>query len=275
LLVCKLAISSCHHDVSLQIPKETQTFMKWALLSDIHANAQALEACLKHARAQGVDCFAILGDVVGYGAQPFEVVDQVMQLAAQGAVVIRGNHDAMAVLPDPADLSVGASTAKWTHAQLNTVQRQFLANLPLKAQHDQTLFVHASAEWPERWRYIDRPEVAQACLDAAATDQAHRVFVGHVHHQFVYYRGTGRQLMSFKPTPGVPIPMPSHRQWVVTVGSVGQPRDGDPRAMYAMLDDAAQRLTFHRIPYDHTTAALAIRQAGLPEYFAKRLEDGR
>ncbi len=249
--------------------------MKWALLSDIHANGQALEACLTHARAKGVDRFAILGDVVGYGAHPCEVVDQVMRLAAQGAVVIRGNHDAMAVLPDPADLSTGASTAMWTHAQLDAGQRQFLADLPLKAQHDQTLFVHASADVPDRWRYIDRPEMAQACLDAAQVEQANRVFVGHVHHQFVYYRGTGRQLMSFKPTPGAPMPMPSHRQWVVTVGSVGQPRDGNPRAMYALLDDAAQRLTFHRVPYDHAAAAAAIRQAGLPAYFAKRLEDGR
>jgi len=71
------------------------------------------------------------------------------------------------------------------------------------------------------------------------------------------------------------MPMPSHRQWVVTVGSVGQPRDGDPRAMYALLDDASQRLTFHRVSYPHSAAAAAIRQAGLPEYFAQRLENGR
>ena len=249
--------------------------MKCALFSDIHANAQALQACVNHARAQGAERFVILGDLVGYGAHPGEVVDQVMQLAAQGAVVIRGNHDAMAVQPQLADTSLGASTALWTHQQLSPSQCDFLAALPLQVQEHKTLFVHASAEWPERWRYVDRPEMAQTCLNAAAALQADRVFVGHVHHQSVYYRGAGQQLMSFKPTPGAPMPMPSHRQWVVTVGSVGQPRDGDPRAMYALLDDAAQRLTFHRVRYAHAEAAAAIRQAGLPAYFAERLENGR
>jgi len=249
--------------------------MKCAFFSDIHANAPALQACWAHARAQGAERLAILGDLVGYGAQPGEVVDQVMQWAAQGAVVIRGNHDAMAVHPEPGDLSLGASTALWTHQQLSPAQRGFLTALPLQVQIDQTLFVHASAESPERWRYIDRPELAQACLAAAGALQAERVFVGHVHHQSVYYRGAGRQLMSFKPTPGASMPMPLHRQWVVTVGSVGQPRDGDPRAMYALLDDAALRLTFHRVPYPHAEAAAAIRAAGLPEYFAHRLETGR
>jgi diadenosine tetraphosphatase ApaH/serine/threonine PP2A family protein phosphatase len=249
--------------------------MKCALLSDIHANAQALKACVSHALAQGAQRFVILGDLVGYGANPGEVVEQIIQLAAQGAVVIRGNHDAMAVHPQPSDLTLGASTALWTHQQLSASQREFLAALPLKVQEHKTLFVHASAEWPEQWRYIDRPELAQACLDTAAEDQADRVFVGHVHHQSVYYRGSGQQLMSFKPTPGASMPMPSHRQWVVTVGSVGQPRDGDTRAMYALLDDAAQRLTFQRVSYPYAAAAAAIRQAGLPEYFAQRLETGR
>lgn len=249
--------------------------MKWALLSDIHANAHAFQACVAHARAQGAERFAILGDLVGYGAQPGEVVEEVMHLAAQGAVVIRGNHDDMAVQPDTTDPSLGASTALWTHQQLSPSQRAFLAGLPLQVQEHKTLFVHASAEWPERWRYVDRPELAQTCLDAAVALQADRVFVGHVHHQSVYYRGAGQQLMSFKPTPGAPMPMPSHRQWVVTVGSVGQPRDGDPRAMYALLDDGAQRLTFHRVRYAYAEAAAAIRQAGLPAYFAQRLESGR
>lgn len=249
--------------------------MKWALLSDLHANAQALQACLDHARAQGAERWAILGDLVGYGAHPGEVVDQVMQLAAQGAVVIRGNHDAMAVQPEPTDHTLGASTALWTHQQLSPSQCDFLAALPLQVQEHTSLFVHASADHPERWRYVDRPELAQTCLDAAASLHADRVFVGHVHHQLVYYRGAGQQLMGFKPTPGAPMPLSANRQWVVTVGSVGQPRDGDPRAMYAMLDDAAQRLTFHRVPYDHAEAAAAIRRAGLPDYFAQRLESGR
>ena len=119
--------------------------MKCALLSDIHANAQALQACIAHARAQGAERFVILGDLVGYGANPGEVVDQIMALAAQGAVVIRGNHDDMAVHPQPSDLTLGASTALWTHQQLSAHQREFLAALPMQVQEHKTLFVHASA----------------------------------------------------------------------------------------------------------------------------------
>jgi diadenosine tetraphosphatase ApaH/serine/threonine PP2A family protein phosphatase len=138
------------------------------------------------------------------------------------------------------------------------------------------LLVHASAHQPKDWRYIDNERNAQQCLDAAGKEQAtSHVFVGHVHHQSLYYQGTGRGLMSFTPTPGVPVPVMRHRSWIATVGSVGQPRDGDTRAMYAIYDDVDSRITFHRVAYDHAAAANAVRRAGLPEYFASRLEEGR
>lgn len=254
--------------------------MRLALLSDLHANRQALDACLSHARTQGADRFAFLGDLVGYGADPVGVLDQVMGLQAQGAWVLQGNHDAMAVVPPTGDVSVGASTAAWTHAQLNDAHRKFLAHLPLTDTVDHVLLVHASADKPEAWRYVDGERAARACLDAAKADGlagvlAPHVLVGHVHHQTFYYQGAGRGLMPFKPTPGVGVPVPRSRACVATVGSVGQPRDGDQRAMYAIYDLATARLIFHRVPYDHAAAAQAIRQAGLPEYFAHRLETGR
>lgn len=253
--------------------------MRLALLSDLHANRQALEACLSHARSQGVDHFAFLGDLVGYGADPAWVLDQVMALQAQGALVLQGNHDAMAVMPPAGDVSLGASTAGWTHAQLNNAQRSFLAGLPLTEAWDHVLLVHASADKPDAWRYVDGERAAMVCLDAAMTDglsgvSAKHVLVGHVHHQTLYYQGAGRGLMPFKPTPGVGVPVSRSRACVATVGSVGQPRDGDPRAMYAIYDMATARLIFQRVPYDHAAAAQAIRQAGLPEYFAHRLETG-
>ena len=254
--------------------------MRLALLSDLHANLQALEACLSHARSQGADRFAFLGDLVGYGADPVGVLEQVMALQAQGAWVLQGNHDAMAVVPPTGDVSVGASTAAWTHAQLNEAHRKFLAQLPLTDSVGHVLLVHASADKPEAWRYVDGERAARVCLDAAKADGLARVLaphvlVGHVHHQTLYYQGAGRGLMPFKPTPGVAVPLPRSRACVATVGSVGQPRDGDPRAMYALYDMSAGRLTFHRVPYDHAAAAQAIRQAGLPEHFAHRLETGR
>lgn len=255
--------------------------MRLALLSDLHANRQALSACLAHAQTQGVDRYAFLGDLVGYGADPAEVVDQVMSLQDQGALVIQGNHDAMAVTPPQGDVSTGASTADWTHRQLNAEHRRFLADLPLTVSLEHLLLVHASADKPETWRYVDTERAASVCLDAArgqgplqGVAQNH-ILVGHVHHQTLYYQGSGHALMPFKPTVGVGVPVPRLRACVATVGSVGQPRDGDPRAMYALYDLAAGRLTFHRVAYDHAAAAAAIRQAGLPEFFAYRLETGR
>ena len=250
--------------------------MKLALLSDIHANVQALQACLIHAEQQGADRFALLGDLVGYGGDPAPVMDRVMQLVRAGAVVLKGNHDAMALQPPQQSDALGAATATWTHGQMTPAHRQFLAALPLTARLQSCFLVHASANAPEEWRYVDDERSAGASLEAASTDPAVRyVFGGHVHHQTLYYKGSRGGLMGFSPTAGVPIPVPAHRQWIATVGSVGQPRDGLPSAMYAMFDLTQTRLTFHRVPYDHMAAAAAVRRAGLPEYFAKRLEEGR
>ena len=250
--------------------------MKLALLSDIHANLGALQACLAHAREGGAQQYAVLGDLVGYGAEPTQVLELVQALARGGAIVLQGNHDAMAVFP-PADVkAMGEQTAQWTHEQLNPEQMRFLTALPLTAQVEDVLLVHASADSPERWRYVVDERSAGVSLDAAvARPGVHFVFGGHVHRQTLYYRSTGRGLMMFNPTPGIAVPTPRHRRWIATIGSVGQPRDGDTRAMYALFDTEACQPTFHRVAYDHHAAAAAIRRAGLPEFFARRLEDGR
>ncbi|MDO8448147.1 MAG: metallophosphoesterase family protein [Rhodoferax sp.] len=250
--------------------------MKLALLSDIHANVQAFDACLAHARALGAEQYALLGDLVGYGADPAAVVERAQDLAEGGALLIKGNHDAMAVLP-PADVNtVGESTAAWTHAQLDASQRQFLDGLPLTLQQRTILLVHASVDDPGLWRYVYDQRAATASLDAAATlPEVRYVFGGHVHMQSLYYRGAGAGLMKFMPTPGVAVPVPRHRHWLATIGSVGQPRDGNPQAMYALFDTDKLQLAFQRVSYDHQAAATAIRQAGLPAFFADRLELGR
>jgi diadenosine tetraphosphatase ApaH/serine/threonine PP2A family protein phosphatase len=250
--------------------------MKVAFLSDIHANIQAFDACLEHARAQGAQQFALLGDFVGYGADPVAVVRQVQALVDEGAWVVKGNHDAMAVSPPEQVSSVGDSTAGWTHAQLDNRQLDFLDKLPVTLQQNKLLLVHASANEPELWRYVIDERSAGASLVAAAKwPDVRYVFGGHVHEQALYYRGAGSKLMRFNPSAGVAVPMPKHRYWLATIGSVGQPRDGNSQAMYAMFDAEKCRLTFHRVSYDHEAAAAAIRLAGLPSYFADRLELGR
>ncbi len=250
--------------------------MRLALMSDIHGNIQALDACLQHAQAQRAERFAFLGDMVGYGADPGAVVERVMQYAQEGATVLKGNHDEMAVHPPTEVTNIGSSTATWTHSQLDASQRAWLDALPMTAQLDKILLVHASVDGPELWRYVYDERAATASLDAAsAWPDVRYVFGGHVHEQSLYYRGSTASLMKFKPQPGVAVPVPSHRQWLSTVGSVGQPRDGKPEAMYALLDTERWQLSFHRVAYDHDAAAWAIRAAGLPDFFADRLERGR
>lgn len=249
--------------------------MKLALLSDLHANLRALDACLAHARASGATSLAVLGDIVGYGAQPAAVVRRVRELAHAGALVVRGNHDERAVSLSGQARTADESGAAWTHAQLGADELQFLADLPLTVRDGPVYLVHASADAPQRWHYVDSEYRATASLDAAGADPVIRyVFGGHVHHQTLYFRGLDQRLMRFAPRPGAAIPVPPHRRWIATVGSVGQPRDGDTQAMYAMFDRDRAELTFHRVAYDHLAAAQEVRAAGLPESFARRLEQG-
>ncbi|GAB1386993.1 metallophosphoesterase family protein [Melaminivora sp.] len=253
--------------------------MKIALLSDIHANWQALQACLAHARAQGADQMALLGDLVGYGADPGPVLDCCMALVAEGALAVRGNHDAASLAPPPAAAAnLGEQSAQWTAPRLNAAQREFLASLPLTARAGpDVLLVHASADAPERWHYVADSNAAERSMAAATQiDPAIRyVFSGHVHEQALYFLTPTAKLMRFTPRPGVPVPVPPHRQWLAIAGSCGQPRDGDVRAMYALYDAAAAQITFHRVAYDHLAAVAAVRASGQPGFFAERLEKGR
>lgn len=250
--------------------------MKLALLSDIHANIQALDVCLEHARGRGAQRYAVLGDLVGYGADPGAVVRRVMAMAQGGALVIKGNHDEKAVAPPLESKTMGDITAAWTHAQLTDEEKRFLGALPMTLQHESVLLVHASVEAPELWRYVYDVQAAALSLNAAkALEGVRYVFGGHVHFQALYFRGLGAGLRKLVPLPGAAIAVVRHRHWLATIGSVGQPRDGNPHAMYAVLDTDLDQLTFHRVPYDHGAAAEAIRRAGLPAFFADRLEMGR
>lgn len=249
--------------------------MKLALLADIHANLQALQACLADARTRGATQYAFLGDLVGYGADPSPVLDIVMARVAQGAPAVKGNHDEAAVAPAAGSTRADHIGGVWTHAQLTRAQLDFLDGLPLTVRDGHALLVHACVREPQRWTYITRPLEAADSMDAAHSLGASLVFTGHVHEQRLFYQGAVGKLMAFQPTPGVAVPVGAHREWLATVGSVGQPRDGDPRAMYALYDAAGAQLTFLRVPYDHEAAAAAIRRAGLPEANAARLAQGR
>ena len=248
--------------------------MKLALLSDVHANLQALQACLADARGRGATQYAFLGDQVGYGGDPGAVLDIVMDLASRGAWVLRGNHDDAALNPSRTGDRADLAGAAWTFARLAPAQREFLAQLPLVVRHDFMCLVHASAHEPQRWEYVQDSMGAAASLQAAEDSGATHVFGGHVHEQRLFFYGAVGKVMPFEPTAGVAVPLWRHRTWLATVGSVGQPRDGRPEAMYALFDSDSMHLTFLRVPYDHEAAAQAILQAGLPADNASRLAQG-
>jgi len=241
-----------------------------ALLADIHSNLEALDACIAHARAEGAREFALLGDLVGYAADPVAVVERAMALASEGAVVVRGNHDE-AVGGDASYLNDTARAAiDWTRKVLDPGHAAFLASLPLCVRHEGRCFVHASAALPERWDYVDGPTAARRSMTAAGTPHT---FCGHVHDQRLFFEQANGRAGEFSPTPGTRVPIPRHRQWLAIAGSVGQPRDGDPSAAYALLDDA-DGITFHRVPYDHFAAAAKMERAGLPQALVYRMRRG-
>ncbi|WP_428420050.1 metallophosphoesterase family protein [Methylibium sp.] len=247
--------------------------MKLALLTDLHANREAFEACLDHAHRCGATDYAILGDLVGYGADPAWVVDTVRALASRGAIVLKGNHDESAAEgPRPTMVEDARQVIAWTRAQLDAAQLAFLEALPLTVERAGCLFAHANTWAPADWEYVTSRHDAVRCLQATT---ARHVFIGHVHEPQLYHlAGTGKT-GQFTPVSGVAIPVPAHRQWLVLPGSVGQPRDGNPAACWALYDSDSLNLSFHRVPYDQEAAAAKIRRAGLPERLAQRLIEGR
>jgi diadenosine tetraphosphatase ApaH/serine/threonine PP2A family protein phosphatase len=250
--------------------------MRLALLADIHANPPALEACLARAAELGATQLALLGDLVGYGPDPATVVERIRGLEAAGAWVLRGNHDTLAAAPPAEPKTVDEAGARWTHDRLGAAERAWLAALPLQRVEPPCLLVHASADAPAAWRYVNNPLVAADSLAHATNDDRIRyVLGGHVHLQALWYQGRGSALMLFEPSPGKSIPVPGHRRWLATVGSVGQPRDGNPAAAFALLDTDAATLAFHRVPYDVGATVALARRAGAPADAIRRLETAR
>ena len=242
-----------------------------ALLSDVHANLEALTRCLEHARERGAERFNFLGDLVGYGADAAAVVDIVQQHARDGAVVILGNHDAAVEVEETYFNHAARAAIDWARDTLTPEQKAFVRGLPLIVREGPVCYVHATALNPERWDYIDSPGAAQRCANAANTSYT---FCGHVHDQVLYFENSRGRMSEFRPFPGTAIPVRNHRRWVAIVGSVGQPRDRNPAAAYVLFDPARQELTFHRVGYDASSAADKIRKAGLPESLAQRVELG-
>jgi len=245
--------------------------MRFAILTDIHSNREALEAVLADAAARGIDRFGFLGDIVGYGPDPAWCTDRVAGLMGQGAFCIKGNHD-NAVSDAKEHLNVTALRAMiWTRTQLSDAQRRFLDGLPMTHEDGDILFVHASANDPGDWIYISSESTA---MPSFRVSKARVILVGHRHVPQLYSHSVDGRVKAQRAAAGQPVPLIRSRRWLAVVGAVGQPRDGIAQAAYATLDTEKNELTFRRVPYDVQKTVAKLRAAGLPESLAMRLNWG-
>lgn len=246
--------------------------MRIAILSDIHANREAFEAVLEVVRKQAPDQLVLLGDLVGYGPDPVYVVEKAADLAGGGAFCIKGNHDEAAAL-GRTDMTENARIAiEWTRERLARAHLDFLAQLPLSSRSGDRLYVHASAVRPEKWLYIRDVDAAERCLSSS---DARFIFCGHTHIPAIYYALPGSRPVHFRPLDNVGAPLSELRRHLVVVGAVGQPRDGNPAACFALLDTERREVTMVRVPYDHEETARKIQASGLPGWLGMRLKIGR
>jgi len=240
--------------------------MRFAILSDIHANLEALEAVLADARAQKCTHFVCLGDVVGYNANPGECVKIIQDLECP---VVKGNHDEQASIDASTEgfNELAEEAIGWTRENLSAADKAWLADLRLTRQVRDFTIVHATLDTPQQWGYVFND------LDAIASftyQHTSLCFFGHTHWPMAFARDDNVRRI----TTGQIVLNPGTK-YFINAGSVGQPRDRDWRAAYCILDCERHVVEQRRVKYDLETAQKKIRQAGLPERLAGRLAVGR
>jgi predicted phosphodiesterase len=245
--------------------------MRYAIVSDIHANLEALEVVLADVATRKPDGVVCLGDFVGYGPDPVACVER-MRGVLQAAVM--GNHDLAAVETEDALAAkfnpLAYEAILWTRQQLTGTVRGFLAELPQQVRPDGFLCVHGSVRDPIE-EYILDVETARASFGAAEFSIC---LVGHTHIPTVFEEA-GTSVIGEPLLPDRPLLLRSDRRYIINAGSVGQPRDGDPRAAYLWLDLRAQRATVVRLEYPIAKTQGKMTTAGLPPMLAERLAYGR
>ena len=243
--------------------------MRVAIASDIHGNKQAFEAVIAAAEADGADELWCLGDLVGYGAEP----DACVALAdAHCTLCLAGNHDlAVVEVLSLEEFSRGAALAAyWTREVIRPDTREYLLSLKPQSHAEGIGLFHASPRDPI-WEYVLSALAAELCFDA--TD--YRIsLIGHSHVALSFHRPEGQPATGTTRRAGSEVDL-SAGEWLVNPGSVGQPRDGDPRAAWLVLDTGAWTATWRRAEYDIGGAQAAIRAANLPDSLAERLQYGQ
>lgn len=239
--------------------------MKYLVFSDVHGNLEALEAVLARGEEAGAEFHVCLGDIIGYGADPNACVEMVRSLPAFACV--KGNHDAAVIDPGERSFfhSVALEGVLFTEATLSDENKQFIAKLPYTYTSDGIFIaVHASPFRPESWEYVLDQGGARRAFGAMRQQLA---FIGHSHTPVVF-RDDGR---AERFLPGDRLEIGDGIRYVVNVGSVGQPRDGNPDASFVVFDDETRTVEILRVEYDRKTAAEKILKAGLPPVLAERL----
>lgn len=239
---------------------------KFAILGDIHANLEALNAVVEDARGKGVTDFVCVGDVVGYSASPSECIRVVREL---GCVTVRGNHDHYCSYNESLDdfQPLAASVIAWTRRQLSDEDARWLFELPLYRACSGFMLVHSTLDAPERWGYVFDTLAAEANFNYQTTGLC---FHGHTHVPMIYEKQ--REILRVEPCK---IRAAFGSKYFINVGSVGQPRDNDPRSVYALYCAKSREVEFVRVRYDVETAMEKNIKAGLPERLALRLAQGR
>ncbi len=232
--------------------------MKYAIISDIHSNLEALQKALSIIDGKNVDEIICLGDVVGYGANPNECVNIVR---SRCSTIVLGNHDAAALDTSLAhDFNVIARKAVvWTAEHLTEESKAFLSSLPMVERKENILFVHSSPQSPEAWDYIIDSDDA---VSAIGHFEEKICFIGHTHVPGIFsYRGRAKSITM-------------NDKYLVNVGSIGQPRDGNPKLAFGIFDSTAWEYELFRSQYDIQKAAEKIYAAKLPEELGNRLMYG-
>ncbi len=252
--------------------------MNYALLSDVHGNLEALTAVLEEIERSSVDRTIFLGDVVGYGADPVECLSLIGKATD---ISILGNHDL--AIADGSGLDElnedAAIAARWTTGLINDDDREKIMRLPLEhLDADSGIhLVHGSPDKPERFNYILSEWDAERGF---AGCNSRIVFVGHSHIpaafvELEYKRTFTGEVRRVKKLDASKVQLEAEYRYIINVGSVGQPRDGNPRAAYGIYNGGEETFSLRRVPYDVEKAASKIRETGLPEALALRLRSGR